>query len=107
MELDVTPHARADEVIGWRDGVLVLHVRAAPERGRANAAALDLAARALGVPRSSLRLVLGATARRKWVAVDAAGGSLEIPTSKEGDSPSTGDQPGGSSSRSDHPRHRP
>lgn len=107
VELDVTPRARADEVLGWRGGVLVIRVRAAPERGRANEAALALAARALGVERSSLRLVLGATARRKWVAVETSGAPLVIPTSQEDDSSSTGDQPGGSSSRSHHSRHRP
>jgi uncharacterized protein YggU (UPF0235/DUF167 family) len=45
-------------------------VAAAPERGKANAALVDLLAGALGVPRARVRVVGGQTARRKIVEVD-------------------------------------
>jgi uncharacterized protein YggU (UPF0235/DUF167 family) len=34
----VTPRARANELAGWRDDVLLVRVTAPPEGGRANAA---------------------------------------------------------------------
>ena len=54
---------------GWR-----ARVAAAPERGKANAALVDLLAGALGVPRTRVRVVGGQTARRKVVEVDGLDG---------------------------------
>jgi uncharacterized protein YggU (UPF0235/DUF167 family) len=45
-------------------------VAAAPERGRANEALVDLLARGLGVPRSRVSVVGGQTGRRKIVDVE-------------------------------------
>ncbi len=47
-----------------------LKVRARPEKGRANEAALRLLSGHLGVPRTSVRIVRGAAARDKLVEVD-------------------------------------
>jgi uncharacterized protein YggU (UPF0235/DUF167 family) len=65
------PGARREAVEGLRpeaDGGVALRVsvRAAPEDGKANAAIARLLAAEWGVPRSALRLVGGATDRRKW-----------------------------------------
>jgi uncharacterized protein len=45
-------------------------VSAVPERGKANAALVDLLAGALGVPRTRVRVVGGQTARRKIVEIE-------------------------------------
>jgi uncharacterized protein len=45
-------------------------VAAAPERGKANAALVDLLAGALGVPRARIRVVGGQAARRKVVEIE-------------------------------------
>ena len=50
---------------GWR-----ARIAAPPEKGRANAALVELLAEALGVPRARVRVVGGQTARRKIVEVD-------------------------------------
>ena len=47
-----------------------MRVNAPPERGRANAAVLGVLADALGVRRSDVRLVGGATGKDKLVEVD-------------------------------------
>jgi uncharacterized protein YggU (UPF0235/DUF167 family) len=47
-----------------------VHVASPPERGRANAAVLDVLAATLGVPRGHLEVVSGSSARDKLVAVD-------------------------------------
>ena len=74
LHLRVTPRAHADliEGIDIRDdgvAVLRLRVRAAPDKGRANAAVLALLVTLLDVPRSALTLVTGETARLKTVRV--------------------------------------
>jgi uncharacterized protein YggU (UPF0235/DUF167 family) len=45
-------------------------VAAPPERGRANAALVELLAETLGVPRARVRVVGGHAARRKMVEID-------------------------------------
>ncbi|MGV3651010.1 MAG: DUF167 family protein [Devosia sp.] len=74
LVLRVTPNAGADriEAIETRDDgtcVLRVRVRAVPDRGRANAAVLSLLADRLGLPRTSLAIVSGETARIKHVAI--------------------------------------
>ena len=52
-----------------------LRVAAAPERGRANDAAIELLARSLGVDQSDVRLVSGYASRDKVVEVTGIGAS--------------------------------
>ena len=60
----VTPKARRNAVVA-EDGTIRVYVTTVPEDGKATAAAVDLLARALGVARSRLDLIRGATARDK------------------------------------------
>jgi uncharacterized protein YggU (UPF0235/DUF167 family) len=53
-----------------------VRVRAVAESGEANRAVTELLAKALGVPKRSVRLVSGATARIKQVAVDGNAAAL-------------------------------
>ncbi|HEX3364074.1 DUF167 family protein [Phenylobacterium sp.] len=71
----VMPRGGRDAVEGWiadADGrpVLKLRVAAAAADGAANAAVLALLAKALGRPKSALRLVAGQTARLKRIEVE-------------------------------------
>ncbi|MEX0800261.1 MAG: DUF167 domain-containing protein [Dehalococcoidia bacterium] len=70
LKLHVTPGAREERILGWRDDVLRLKVRAVAEKGRANEAAIRLLARRLGLPPSSVSIVRGATSRDKLVEVE-------------------------------------
>ncbi len=54
------------------DGVLRARVGAPAVEGAANNALIRLIAEELGVPRSDVRIVAGATSRQKLVVVDAA-----------------------------------
>jgi uncharacterized protein YggU (UPF0235/DUF167 family) len=74
FSVKVVPKSTRDEIAGWLDGVLKVRVRAAPEKGRANAAVEELLARELGVPRRNVRVVAGHTAPRKTVEVDGVDG---------------------------------
>lgn len=74
LHLRVTPNASADRIEGTEirdDGsaVLRLRVRAVPDKGRANAAVVALLARALGVPKSTITLIAGETARLKTLRI--------------------------------------
>ena len=66
----VSPGAKRSEVVGRQGDAWKLRVAAPPERGRANAAACALLADVLRVPAASVRVVAGATSRRKVVEVD-------------------------------------
>ena len=70
LRLHVMPGARQEGIAGWQGGALYLRVRARPERGRANEAALRLLADRLGLPRAALAIIRGATSREKPVEVD-------------------------------------
>lgn len=64
IAIRVTPKAARNGVM-VRDGVIRVNVTAAPEDGKATAAAAKLLARAIGVPKSRLSLKRGATSRDK------------------------------------------
>ena len=65
----VTPRGGRDEIEGVRDGILQMRVSAAPADGAANAAVTRLIALALDVPPTSIRVISGASARRKVLAI--------------------------------------
>jgi len=77
----LTPKGGRDAVDGvsvLSDGrpVLAARVRAAPDKGAANAALLAVIAEAAGVPRSAVTLVSGATARQKQVHIEGDAATL-------------------------------
>ena len=64
------PRASRDEVLGWNeDGALRARVKAAPVDGAANAALIQLVAKQLGIAKSKVVLVSGATSRNKIVEI--------------------------------------
>lgn len=74
MSLRVTPNAGRDAIDGVEtrdDGstVLRLRVAAVPDKGKANAAVTALLSKTLGIPKSSVTLVSGETARFKTVLI--------------------------------------
>ena len=72
MELRVRVTARAsrDELAGLRDGVLHVRVSAPPVDGKANQAVCRLIARAVGVGKTSVRVVKGERSRDKVVTIE-------------------------------------
>ena len=71
-DLRVRLQARAgrDELVGERDGAVVVRVSAPPVDGRANEALCSFIAECAGVPKSSVHVVAGARSRDKVVTVD-------------------------------------
>ena len=75
ISIRVTPRGGRDDIEGIEtlaDGrsVVKVRVRAVAEGGEANRAVTELFAKALGVPKSKVRLVAGASSRLKQIAVD-------------------------------------
>lgn len=69
VKVRVHPKASRSAVVGEHGGALKVAVTAAPEKGKANAAVVELLAKALGVPKSSVELIAGTTSRDKVFAV--------------------------------------
>lgn len=83
MFLRVTPNAGRDAMDGVEtrdDGSAVLRIRvsAVPDKGKANAAVIALLSKCLGVPKSSISLAGGETARMKTVLISGNGEELSI-----------------------------
>jgi uncharacterized protein YggU (UPF0235/DUF167 family) len=81
VSLRVTPRGGRDGIDGIETlangrPVLKVRVRVIAEGGEANKAVSELLARALGVPKASVRILSGATSRLKQVAVDGDPKSL-------------------------------
>jgi uncharacterized protein len=66
----IQARARSDELIGFRDGVLVARVCAPPVDGRANRALCRLIARQTGVAASRVTIARGERSRDKLVRID-------------------------------------
>lgn len=61
----VKPGAGKELVEETEDGVLKISVKEAPEKGKANAAAVKVLAKFLNIHASAVRLVSGASSRKK------------------------------------------
>jgi uncharacterized protein (TIGR00251 family) len=66
----LVPRAHASEVVGERDGRLLVRVTEPPVDGRANAALCRLLAKAVGVGVRSVSVVYGSSSREKLVRID-------------------------------------
>ncbi len=64
------PRARENEILGERDGALLVRVTAPPLDGRANEALCALIAKRAGVGKRSVSVVRGASSRDKVIRVD-------------------------------------
>jgi uncharacterized protein len=70
IPLRVQASARISELVGLRDGVLVVRVTAPAIEGKANEAVRRLVAKRLRVPRSSVTIVRGHRSRDKVIQID-------------------------------------
>lgn len=71
----VTPKARSNACDGWVGTEVAVRVTAPPDKGKANDAVCETIAEALGVPKSSVRVVRGHASRHKLVEIDGVDGA--------------------------------
>lgn len=65
LQVRAQPGARKEGVLGTHAGRLKVAVHAAPEKGKANAALVEVLAEALGVKRNQIQLLCGETHQDK------------------------------------------
>ena len=70
VEIRLQPRGGRDAVVGERDGAVLIRISAPPVDGKANAALIAFVAKRLGVPKGSVTIVRGETARNKVIRVD-------------------------------------
>ena len=74
VAIRVSPRSARPGIGGWREGAdgreeLEVKVAEAPADGAANEAVVRLLAKALGISRSELTIISGATSRHKRIAI--------------------------------------
>ena len=69
LRLRVKPGSRRQRLIGAYGGALKLEVSAAPEKGRANAAVIQLLSETLGIRQNQVELVAGTSSQDKIVVL--------------------------------------
>ncbi|ATN36331.1 hypothetical protein ACO34A_21310 [Rhizobium sp. ACO-34A] len=82
LAIRLTPNAGRDALEGVEENAegeayLRARVTSVPEKGKANKALIALIAKAVGVPKSSISLVSGETARQKILRIDGDPEDLE------------------------------
>lgn len=75
VDIHVMPNAARTEIQGLHDGALKVRLHAPPVDGKANEALQAWLAETLGVPKSTVELLRGASSRRKQLKVQAQAAS--------------------------------
>lgn len=65
LKVRVNPRSSSNQVTGWRDGTLAIKITAPPVDGAANKACAEYLADLLGVRKSQVTLLSGASSRDK------------------------------------------
>ena len=65
----VIPRAQRSEIVGIKDGVVVVRLAAPPVDGKANAALIGLMCQELGVRKSQVTLATGEKSRHKILSI--------------------------------------
>ncbi len=72
VDIHVMPNAARTQLQGLHDGALRVRLHAPPVDGKANLALQAWLAETLGIPKSAVELIRGATVRRKQLRVAAS-----------------------------------
>jgi uncharacterized protein (TIGR00251 family) len=69
LNVKVVPGSSRDQIVGWLGDALKIKVSAPPEKGKANAAVVELLAAALGVGTDDITVVSGHSSPSKVIAI--------------------------------------
>jgi hypothetical protein len=75
FEVIVQPRAGRSQVVGERDGALKIKIAAPPVEGQANDECERFLANVLGLRRSDIEIVSGATSRKKLIRLSGLNGA--------------------------------
>ncbi|MDI6828442.1 MAG: DUF167 domain-containing protein [Armatimonadota bacterium] len=65
LKVKVSPRGSRNQIMGWQDDVLLVKITAPPIEGSANKACMEFLADRLGIKKSQISLIMGATSREK------------------------------------------
>ena len=71
IKLKVIPSSSRDSIEGWMDEQLKIKVKAPPEKGKANKAAIKLLEKILELDKGSIEITSGATSSRKTIEINS------------------------------------
>ena len=80
ITVSVQPGSAKDQLVGYRDNVLKIKVKAPPEKGKANQCLIEFLAKQLGVKKNAISIISGQTSTVKSVQV--LGVSAEVALKK-------------------------
>ena len=69
VEIRLQPLGGRDQVMGERDGAVLIRISAPPVDGKANAALITFVAKTIGVPKGAVTIIRGETSRTKVIRV--------------------------------------
>lgn len=69
VEIRLQPRGGRDQVMGERDGAVLIRISAPPVDGKANAALTSFVAKTVGVPKGAVTIIRGETSRNKVIRV--------------------------------------
>lgn len=69
INVKVTPRAKENKIVGFKDNVLAVRITAPPVEGKANKALVAFLADAWDVPKSSIHIIQGETSREKLLEI--------------------------------------
>jgi uncharacterized protein (TIGR00251 family) len=72
LQIHLQPRAARNRIVGVHGDALKVQVHAPPVDGAANAALVELLADTLDVPRRAIRILQGATSRKKVIEIATA-----------------------------------
>ena len=71
IEVKVTPSSGRQKFVKDKSGGIKCFLKSAPEDGKANEELIKLLAKKLSILKNDIKLILGATSRRKRIKIDA------------------------------------
>ncbi len=69
INLKIIPGSAKNMLSGFRNGEIILKIKARPEKGKANKMLIAFISRQIGCPKSSMEITRGHTSRHKTLAV--------------------------------------
>jgi uncharacterized protein len=69
LNVKVVPGSSRDQIVGWLGDALKIKVMAAPEKGKANVAVVELLASKLGISTDDIKVVSGNSVPSKVISI--------------------------------------
>ena len=78
VPVKVIPGSSYNSISGYKDGEIIIKVKAQPEKGKANRELVKYLSKLLGIAKSDIEVLSGETSRHKRLSLpDAAASELE------------------------------